>query len=297
MDTISAQAGLGADRRATLLARLHPHERIVLLFFIVLAGMACLRAVPVTQSSALLFVPILAGSVCVLESSRSAPWSRVTRQFASLALVLVAYRSLDLIPLPADSFGELWIGWDRQLLHQFGLQAAIEALGPLGQWVLETVYMLLYSMPPVALLMLWITGHKRGANRLLTILFAGTCTVYLLLPVFGVASPRLAYPGTDLPHFSVLPREINVWLLDHCDSTTGVFPSGHCAVAFSVAFGLLSAAPRLRWLWGAAFVTAVLVYLATIYGRYHYAVDGLASFFIAFAAWRACEWYWRENNS
>jgi membrane-associated phospholipid phosphatase len=296
METISAQAGLGALRRATVIARLHPHERIVLLFFVVLAGMACFRAVPATRSSALLFVPLLIGSVCALESSRSAPWSRVTRQFGSLALVLVAYRSLDLIPLGPTTLGESWIGWDRMLLHGFGLQAAVEMFGPLGQWVLETVYLLLYSMPPVALLLLWMTGNKQHANRLLSVLFAGTCITYLLLPVFGVVSPRFAFPGTDLPHYSVLPREINVWLLDHYDSSTGVFPSGHCAVAYSVAFGLLSAVPRLRWLWGSAFVTATLVYLATVYGRYHYAVDGVASFFLALLAWRLCERYWRENS-
>jgi hypothetical protein len=40
-------------------------------------------------------------------------------------------------------------------------------------------------------------------------------------------------------------------------------------------------------LWGAAFAVAFLVYLATVYGRYHYAVDGLASMVIATAAWLA----------
>ena len=45
-----------------------------------------------------------------------------------------------------------------------------------------------------------------------------------------------------------------------------------------------AAAPERRWLWIAAFVAAAAVYVATIYGRYHYAVDGLASIGIAWVA-------------
>jgi membrane-associated phospholipid phosphatase len=44
--------------------------------------------------------------------------------------------------------------------------------------------------------------------------------------------------------------------------------------------------PRQRVLWLAAFGVATLVYVATIYGRYHYAVDGLASIVVAFVCSR-----------
>ena len=40
---------------------------------------------------------------------------------------------------------------------------------------------------------------------------------------------------------------------------------------------------------GGHFFLPILVYLATIYGRYHYAVDGFASFLIAAAMWRISE--------
>ena len=63
------------------------------------------------------------------------------------------------------------------------------------------------------------------------------------------------------------------------------FPSGHVAVAFSSGFGLLRAMPRKRWWWSAIFATATMVYIATVYGRYHYAADGIASIGISTAAW------------
>jgi membrane-associated phospholipid phosphatase len=95
----------------------------------------------------------------------------------------------------------------------------------------------------------------------------------------------LAFPNQDLPHAASLWRHINVWLLDHCDISTSVFPSGHVAVAFSSAFGLLRAIPERRWVWLSFLAAAVVVFTATIYGRYHYAADGIASIAISVVAW------------
>ena len=84
-------------------------------------------------------------------------------------------------------------------------------------------------------------------------------------------------------------RIVNLWLLDHCDISSSVFPSGHVAVAFSCAFGLLRAVPERRWVYLSAFAAAMIVFTATIYCRYHYAADGLASIAITTAGWRVTE--------
>jgi membrane-associated phospholipid phosphatase len=99
----------------------------------------------------------------------------------------------------------------------------------------------------------------------------------------------LADPGQDLPHYSNVFRWINLWLLDHCDIAASVFPSGHVAVAFSAAFGVLRSIPDRRKFCAAMFGLACLVLIATIYGRYHYAADGFASVLIATASWAGLE--------
>ena len=71
------------------------------------------------------------------------------------------------------------------------------------------------------------------------------------------------------------------------DISTSVFPSGHVGVAFSTALALLFSAPTRRGLFAIALAAAILVYLATVYGRYHYAMDGLASMAIVTLALRA----------
>jgi membrane-associated phospholipid phosphatase len=176
------------------------------------------------------------------------------------------------------------------LLYDFGMKAGVEGLGSTIPFVLELAYLLLYAFPPAALLTLNLIQQRSRIGRYLFVLFLGTFTAYLLLPVWPVSSPRLAYPGVDLPLFEGFPRNINVWVLDHLDILTSVFPSGHVAVAMSNAFGLLVAVPSRHKIWGAAFGAAGLVYAATIYGRYHYAMDGLASIGIATAAWRVGAW-------
>ena len=70
---------------------------------------------------------------------------------------------------------------------------------------------------------------------------------------------------------------MNLWILNHWDIRSSVFPSGHVAAAFSAAFAMCLAAPGRRTLFGALLAIALLVWMNTVYGRYHYAADGLAS--------------------
>ena len=67
------------------------------------------------------------------------------------------------------------------------------------------------------------------------------------------------------------------------------------ALALSAALGLFHALRERAPVWGLAFLFAFLVYVATIYGRYHYAVDGLASIFIVLAVWKT-RGLWRTHE-
>ena len=117
----------------------------------------------------------------------------------------------------------------------------------------------------------------------------GTLLAYALLPYFPVESPRIVFAGQDLPNVGTIWHTVNVWILDRLDISTSVFPSGHVAVAFSSAFGMKRALPERPEFFIGFLFAAVLVFLATIYGRYHYAADGVASIVISLATWFACE--------
>jgi len=266
------------------------HERVALFYFCLLAAWGFIRPFAASRRALLVAVPIGLYLLCVWESRVSRAWSRVAREWSSLGVILVAYLSLQLFAdARLSSWEHVWVGWDRRLLDAIGFRAAVEAFGRLIPDALESAYLMLYVLPHLSLAAVYFIGERFLARKFLLVLFLGTFTAYILIPCFPVASPRMAFPNLDLPSFQSLPRTINEWLLDHMDISTGVFPSGHVAVAFSCAFGLLSAMPRRRKVWMTAFIIASMVYLATIYGRYHYAVDGLASILIAALAWRITE--------
>jgi membrane-associated phospholipid phosphatase len=72
-------------------------------------------------------------------------------------------------------------------------------------------------------------------------------------------------------------RGVNVWILDHWDIHSSVLPSGHVAAGLSAALAMRIAVPeqpRLSW---ALFGLTLLVWIGSVYSRYHYAADGLAA--------------------
>jgi membrane-associated phospholipid phosphatase len=62
---------------------------------------------------------------------------------------------------------------------------------------------------------------------------------------------------------------------------TSVFPSAHVAGALSTAFGVRLAMPEDKRLYRSLFVIAVLIAVATVYGRYHYLADAICGAVIA----------------
>jgi membrane-associated phospholipid phosphatase len=105
-----------------------------------------------------------------------------------------------------------------------------------------------------------------------------------LMPHFPVDAPRFAFAGEDLPAVDTVFRRMNLWILNHWDIRSSVFPSGHVAAAFSAALAMRLAAPARRRLAGALLTIAVLVWMNTVYGRYHYAADGLAGLAVSVTA-------------
>jgi membrane-associated phospholipid phosphatase len=79
-----------------------------------------------------------------------------------------------------------------------------------------------------------------------------------------------------LPHLVTPLRHLNLWILERGTVHAGVFPSAHVSSAFSAAFGLLLVLPERRRIGWIGFWFAVIVSVATVYGRYHYAVDAAA---------------------
>lgn len=277
----------GAPSRTKKTTALRACEKIALAYFAYLPCLGLIRRLSIGQ--VLLLVTIPAALWAIWRAQSRSHWTpvEIVRDWWPMALILVGYWSMGWFATPPKEVlqGEL-VKFDRLLLYDAHLQGLIEAAGPVLPAVLETIYLLVYAIPPLCMGILYAFGERSQASRFLLLLFAGTFTVDALLPYVPLISPRVAFPSMDLPHYNGIARGINTWLLDHLDISTSVLPSGHVAVALSSAVGMVTALPRRPIVGRCALGLAGLVYLATIYCRYHYAVDGLTSVVLVFAVSR-----------
>jgi membrane-associated phospholipid phosphatase len=208
----------------------------------------------------------------------------MARDWAAVALVLVAYREMDWFSALPRNFGlELrWVQWDRTLLHQWGLQPASEALGLIVPLYLEACYLLVYAVAPFVVAILYVERRRERVNGVLFLYLLGTLLAYALFPYFPSDPPRVAFGGSDMPNVSSVLRELNLRLVGDYGIHSSVFPSAHVSSAFSAAWALLAYLPERRRIGWGMLLYAVSVALATVYGRYHYAADVAAGIAVSF---------------
>ena len=206
----------------------------------------------------------------------------MSRDWAPVALVLVAYREMDWFsPLARDHHLELkWVEWDRILLNG-GLRQAIEALGWVGPAYLEFCYLLVYAVGPFVVAVLYFERRRERVNSVLFFYLMGTLLSYALFPYFPSDPPRVVFAGADAPHVMTAFRRLNLWLVNGYGIHSSVFPSAHVSSAFSAAWAWLAYLPERKRFGFLMLVYAVSVAVATVYGRYHYAADVVAGFGIS----------------
>ncbi len=207
----------------------------------------------------------------------------VMRDWAAVALILVAYREMDWFSARARNFQlELtWVEWDRAILYRGGLQRAIESLGVVGPLYLEVCYALVYAVAPFFVAIMYANNHRSRVKGALYWYLLGTLASYALFPYFPSDPPRVAFGGTDLPNIFTVARRLNLWLVGDYGIHSSVFPSAHVSSAFTAAWVLFAFMPGRKQYGWAMLVYAVSVSIATVYGRYHYAADAAAGFAIS----------------
>ena len=210
----------------------------------------------------------------------------MARDWLPVALILVAYQEMDWFAfLSHDHHLEFgWIQWDRALLYRLALQKTIELLGPLGPSFMELCYLLVYAVGPFTVAVLYFVHRRERVNQLLLIYLLGTLMSYALFPFFPSDPPRVVFGGADAPNIVTALRRLNLWLVNDYGIHSSVFPSAHVSSAFSAAWALLLVLPEKRQFGIGMLIYAVSVSIATVYGRYHYAADVMAGFWVSVAA-------------
>ena len=256
--------------------RLRSSEWLLLAYFVYVALISPFFISPWRPSIAAVAVAVL-----ILRLARSESWFR---DLAPLLLMLFAFREMDWFtpPLRDHRLEQTWIVWDRMLLDHHGLRATIESAGSLLPVFFELCYLLVYTVGFVAVWALLAHRRRDQLNKFWLIYLAGSLGAYALFPYFPSEPPRIVFAGIDLPGSVTVLRRFNLWILGNFSIHSSVFPSAHVSSAFSAAWGLLATLPERRWIGWAMAAYGVCVAIATVYGRYHYAVDVAAGAALSF---------------
>ncbi|HEY6347512.1 MAG TPA: phosphatase PAP2 family protein [Bryobacteraceae bacterium] len=282
-------ARVAAIQRLTargLTAAIRPSDWVVLAFLFYAQALACMQPaiqarVAVWNSAILLAYAFLLYG----DSLKPTTVSRIARDWFPLALVLFAYREMGWFAQPhaAAVLESRWIVWDRLLLRGGG-KAAVEMFGPVLPSILEIAYSLVYTLAPFSIAVLYLTGRRDRVDRFLFVFVLGVLLCYAQFPFWPSEPPRVVFFGQDSPSYDTVFRRFNLWMLGNYGIHTSVFPSAHVSGAFAAAFGMRQAAPSAKGVTRFLFVIAILIAVATFYGRYHYATDVMAGFLIAAGA-------------
>ena len=226
------------------------------------------------------WILMIAVTILVLRLARSESW---LRDLAPLLLTLAAFREMNwFTPAVHDHHLEqTWIVWDRLLLDRLAIRRMIESAGPLLPFFFELCYALVYAVAPVALWALFANGRRDRINQFWLAYLAGTLSAYALFPYFPSEPPRTAFAGQDLPHIITFLRQFNLWIVGHYGIHSSVVPSAHVSSALSAAWGLLETLPERRWIGWSMAAYGLCVAVASVYGRYHYAVDAAAGIVVS----------------
>jgi len=139
---------------------------------------------------------------------------------------------------------------------------------------------------------------------ILSFVFYGCFLVFIFLPVAGppafymeiprfVDQHQLAYYPLEFPPGTTSGPFFNLMkiLYRFFESGGGAFPSSHVAAAFCVLFFSWRYLPRVRFL---ILAGTIALSVATVYCRYHYAVDVVAGALTAAVLVPLGEWFYRR---
>lgn len=267
---------------AGLWRRLRATEQAASVYFLYVSLLAAILPLPWETRLQVWAVNLTLRGVLLYASSGRAPES--LRDWLPAPLILLAYKEMGWLAQPhADIVRETnWVQYDRLFLNDWGIKTLLESAGPIVPGLLELCYLLVYAMIPFAIALATIYARDRVEQLTFPLLI--TCLVtYGLFPFFPSEPPRTVFPTDLVPTYQTVFRQLNWYICGGYGIHTSVFPSGHVSSAIAATFGVYRLMPERRWAWATLAVVTTGIFIATIYGRYHYLVDSVAGALVALA--------------
>ena len=169
---------------------------------------------------------------------------------------------------------------DAALLHRSRLLLRYYSSPRLVQNYFELAYLLVYLVVPAGAAVLGIGGHGHEIGYFWTVVLLSAYASYGVLPWIQTRPPRALGGEADPPR--VLLRRLNLAILSRSSIQANTIPSGHAACAMATALAVGAAMPIAGT---ALMILAASITIATVLGRYHYAVDSILGVLVGMGAW------------
>jgi membrane-associated phospholipid phosphatase len=258
-------------------SRLRRSEQLLLLYFAYTTVMGLTFGVRTANRAELVAINA-AVWLAFLQVVARLPVAPEWRDALPYPLSLLCYREAGWLASAVDphDLERRWILWDRLVLDGSHARVAIELFGAAIPTVLEAAYLSVYVIGPLAVGALYVFRRREEVDRVWAAFLLGLMLSYVQFPFWPSEPPRTVFPGCDLPGFLTPLRRLNLFLVGNYGIHSSVFPSAHVSGAMAGALMLRRVMAERAWVGNVLLAVTMLIAVATVYGRYHYAVDAVA---------------------
>jgi len=276
---------MGTDRTKAVQPGIRPSDSITILFslFLLILTIINFSSIPSSRYLVLIYSSIIFFQASLVFLSRGNPFLAAARDIIFPVIgVLVIFDSLGLIvhALNPRDIDYLLIRLDYRMFGGYPTIFCEKYMNPFLTDILQVAYSTYYFIPIALGVVLRLKGKREAFEESLFLMlfcFYLSYVGYMLFPALGPRYVMQHLYDRHLDGFMVsAPIQNSLNLLEGIKRDA--FPSGHTAIALTVLF-LAYRYDRTLFRW--ILVPVLLLIPATVYCRYHYAVDVLAGIALA----------------
>jgi hypothetical protein len=135
---------------------------------------------------------------------------------------------------------------------------------------------------PAGYLVFAVSGHSALADQYWTAVLGAEMASYGMLPWIQTRPPRRIQDDGPFNRRQLSVRTLNLFILGRGSIQVNTIPSGHAAGAVAIALSVVGVLPTA----GTIFLfLAGAILVASVIGRYHYAMDAILGATMGIIAW------------
>jgi len=255
-------------------------EAIAIAYFTYLAITALV--LPALPGRRRLKIWLAAGLVVAIETllaaAPPAPTVNTIRDWLPGLVILFAYFVTGVFFVAPSDRAEAWLRrWDDRLIGAGRFETVPRAV----RVYLDAVYDACFLIIPAGYAVLVWAGQSASADRYWSFVSAAEFLAFGTLPWFQARPPWAIERPRAVDQHAAFRRFSLSWV-NYTTIHANTFPSAHASASLAVA---LAVWPALPWAGAGLAAIAFSIAVASVVGRFHYAIDAVTGVLLALALW------------